>query len=73
MKVVLYGVKGSNSLIVGSSPTLDTHYFKLINTHIMIIYQTSNFKNQPFDGINIDLSTIKTPISKVNKLIAKGK
>jgi len=39
----------------------------------MIIYQTSNFKNQPFDGINIDLSTIKTPISKVNKLIAKGK
>ena len=39
----------------------------------MIVYQTSNFKNQPFDGINIDLFTIKTPVRKVNKLIAKGK
>lgn len=39
----------------------------------MIIWRTNNFKNTPFDNINIDLSSIKTPIAKVNKLIAKGK
>jgi len=43
----------------------------------MIVYQTNNFKNTPFDGINIDLSTFQTPVRKVKDIIkrqmAKGK
>ena len=41
----------------------------------MIVYRTDNFKNTPFADLftNIDISTIRTPIKKVNKLIARGK